>query len=79
MSIGRILGLVLLAVGIVLLVMGINATQGTSESFREGLTGKYSGQTMWYLVGGIAGIVGGAALALFGGRLGHTGHTGHPA
>jgi uncharacterized membrane protein YidH (DUF202 family) len=72
MNAGRIIGLVLLAVGIVLLVVAINATQGTTEQFRQSFTGKYSGQTMWYMVGGIACIVGGAALALFGGRLSHT-------
>ena len=71
MNAARIIGIILLAVGILLLVFGINATQGTGEQVRETFTGKYSGQTMWYIVGGIACLVGGAALALFGGHIGH--------
>ena len=70
MNAARILGLVLVAIGIVLLVIGINATQSTGEQFRESFTGKFSQNTTWYIIGGIAGIVGGGALALWGGRLG---------
>lgn len=64
----RILGVVILVVGVVLLAMGINATQSTGEELREGLTGKYSSATVWYIIGGIVCLVGGGALALFGGR-----------
>lgn len=65
----RILGLVLLVVGVVLLIFGINATDRIGEQITEGLTGRYSDTTMWYIIGGIALAVGGGALTLFGGRV----------
>ena len=64
----RIIGLVLLAVGVTLLVFGYNASQTVGEQVVEGFTGRFTRQTMWYLIGGIAAIVGGGALALWGGR-----------
>jgi Protein of unknown function (DUF3185) len=64
----RIIGLVLLAVGVTLLIFGYNASQSVSEQIVEGFTGRFTKQTMAYLIGGIAAIVGGAALALWGGR-----------
>ncbi len=68
MGIGRILGLVLLAGGIVLLVFGYNASQSVGEQVVESFTGRFTQQTTWYIIGGIAAIVGGAALALRGGE-----------
>ena len=64
----RIIGLVLLVVGVTLLIFGYNASQSVSEQIVEGFTGRFTKQTMVYLIGGIAAIVGGAALALWGGR-----------
>jgi uncharacterized membrane protein len=64
----RIIGLVILAIGVVLLIIGINASHSVSERIFEGFTGKFTDQTTWYLIGGIAAIVGGAALCLFGRR-----------
>jgi hypothetical protein len=68
MPIGRVAGLMLLAVGIALLVMGHDATDSFGEQLSKTFTGHYSQDTVWYIVGGIAALVGGAALALFGGR-----------
>ncbi|MDZ7619915.1 MAG: DUF3185 family protein [Patescibacteria group bacterium] len=68
MSIQRIIGLVLLCVGVALLFFGYNASQSLGEQVVEGVTGHFTDQTMWYLIGGIASIVGGAALAFLGGR-----------
>jgi len=64
----RIIGLVLLAVGVTLLVFGYNASQTVGEQVVEGFTGRFTNQTMAYVIGGVAAIVGGAALALWGGR-----------
>ena len=64
----RIIGLVLLAVGVTLLIFGYNASQSVGEQIVEGITGRFTDQTMVYLIGGIAAIVGGAALSLWGGR-----------
>ncbi len=68
MSPVRLLGLVVLVVGIVLLVFGLNATDSIGESINETLTGTYSDETMFYLIGGIAAIVGGGVLFLAGKR-----------
>jgi hypothetical protein len=64
----RIMGLVVLVVGVALLVFGYNASQSVSEQIVEGFMGRFTNQTMAYLIGGIAAIVCGAALVLWGGR-----------
>lgn len=64
----RIIGLVLIAVGVTLLIFGYNASQTVGEQIVEGFTGRFTNQTMMYLIGGIAALVGGAALAIWGGR-----------
>jgi len=64
----RLIGFVILVVGVVLLVFGINASHSVSERIIEGFTGKFTDQTTWYLIGGIAAIALGAALFLFGRR-----------
>jgi len=66
MSGSRILGLVLLAVGIMLLIFGYNASQSIAEDVRETLTGRFSDTTMWYLIGGAASTVAGIGLLAFG-------------
>jgi len=68
MSTFRIVGLVLLAVGITLVIFGYNASQSVGEQVLEGFTGRFTNQTMGFLIGGVAAMVGGAALALWGGR-----------
>ncbi len=62
------IGLLLVVAGIVLLVLGINATQSTGEELRETWTGHYSDRTTWYLIIGVAGIVIGGILAILGAR-----------
>lgn len=55
----KLIGIVLLAAGAVLLYFGINATNAPAEEISEALTGKYSDNTMMYLVGGgIAAVAG---------------------
>ncbi len=61
-----IIGLILLAVGIVLLYFGKRASDKSVEQVSEALTGRFTGNTMWYLVSGVIGIVAGGALFLLG-------------
>jgi ABC-type dipeptide/oligopeptide/nickel transport system permease subunit len=68
MSGPRILGLILLAAGLVFLIMGLNASDSLGERLHEGITGRYTDKTTWFIVGGIAALVGGGAMTLFGGR-----------
>ncbi|MBI3128661.1 MAG: DUF3185 family protein [Candidatus Tectomicrobia bacterium] len=68
MSPQRILGFVLVAVGVLLLVFGFNATDSTVNRASEALTGQYTDRTMWFLVTGTAAAIGGFLLAAFGSR-----------
>ena len=69
MSLMRIIGVGIVAAGIVLLVLGVMATDTFGESWLKTFTGHYSDQTVWYIAGGAAGIVMGAALASMGGKV----------
>ena len=61
MKAGKLIGLVLLVLGGVLLFFGFNAAGSPVEELSETLTGRYSDQTMFYLIGGgvsaVAGLV----------------------
>jgi hypothetical protein len=55
----KILGIALLVLGGVLIYFGINATDAPMEKLTESVTGKYSDETMYYLIGGgISAVVG---------------------
>jgi hypothetical protein len=58
----NIIGLVALALGVVLLFFGWRASQAPLDQVSEALTGRFTGNTMWYLLGGIVGVVVGAGL-----------------
>ena len=59
MSQKKLIGLVILIVGIVLLYFGFNQANSAVGEIGEAITGKYSDETMAYLIAGIiASIVG---------------------
>ncbi len=62
MTQSNIIGLVALAVGIVLFFFAWRASNAPMDQISEALTGRYTNNTMWYLVGGVVGVVAGAAL-----------------
>ncbi len=64
----RIAGLVLFAIGLVLLYFGYSATETLGEQVSETLTGRFTDETMGYLIAGVACVVAGGAMALFGKR-----------
>ena len=64
----RIVGIVLVVVGIILIGMGYNASQSIGEELSEAVTGRYSDQTTWHFIAGAAAAVGGLLLAIFGKR-----------
>lgn len=64
---GRLIGLVLVAAGGVMFYFGINATGSPVEELSRTLTGRYSEETMIYLVGGGVAAVAGLVM-LFGRR-----------
>lgn len=57
-------GLVALAIGLVLLGFGFNATEAPLDQVHNTLTGRYTDATMWYIVGGFMALVFGG-LAVF--------------
>ena len=59
MNQNKIIGIVLLVIGAIALYFGFNATNAPMEEVTEAFTGRYSDQTMLYLIGGaVAGIAG---------------------
>lgn len=64
MSQSRIIGLVILVLGAVLLAFAWRAANAPIEQISEALTGRYTNNTMWYLVSGIVGVIAGGALFL---------------
>ncbi|MCW8926868.1 MAG: DUF3185 family protein [Xanthomonadales bacterium] len=52
MSTSRLVGIGLLALGAILLYFGFNATDSAMEEIGEAFTGRYSDETMMYLIGG---------------------------
>ncbi len=57
MSQQRIIGIVLIVVGVVVLMFGLNAKDSLGDQVSEAVTGRFTDRTMWYIIGGIALIV----------------------
>jgi len=68
MSPQRILGVVLLVAGVILLIVGMNASHSVADQVSTTFTGRFTQATTWYIVGGIALALLGLFTALFGGR-----------
>lgn len=65
----QLIGIVALAVGAVLLYFGYNASQAPVDQLSNTLTGRYTDNTMWYVIGGVAMVATGIAVTLFGRRI----------
>ena len=68
MNLQRIIGLVLVVVGVILLIIGVNASHSMADQVSDTFTGRFTDSTTWYIVGGIALGVLGLLIAAFGGR-----------
>jgi len=64
----RILGVVILVVGIVLLAIGINASNSAVDQISNTFLGRFTQATTWYIVGGIGAGLFGLLMLLMGGR-----------
>jgi hypothetical protein len=62
----RVIGTIAILVGITLVVLGIISTQKTGEKVMGEMTGHYTNQTVWYIVGGIALVAAGFGIRRMG-------------
>jgi hypothetical protein len=62
MNTGKLIGIGLLVLGLILLYFGFNATNSPAEELGEMFTGKYSNETMTYLIGGGIAVAAGLFL-----------------
>lgn len=71
MSPQRILGVVLFVVGVILLIVGMNASYSVADRLSTTLTGRLTQATTWYILGGIAASLAGLFMMLYGARRRH--------
>lgn len=64
----RLAGILLLVIGVVLFVVGLNASDSAADQVSSFFTGSYTDRTVWYLVGGGLLAICGLSLAVAGGR-----------
>lgn len=64
MGSSKLLGIILLVVGVIVLLFGFNASQSLGDQVTETLTGRFTDETMWYIIVGTVAIVVGSFLAL---------------
>jgi len=68
MSPRRIIGAVVLVAGVVLLLVGLNASSSVADQVSETFTGRFTKATTWYIIAGIVIGVAGLLMLAFGGR-----------
>mgnify|MGYP003576673789 FL=1 len=64
----RIVGLVIVAMGLVLMVFGLRADPAPFDQFSGMAAGRYGDAATWYVIAGFLALVAGALLAAFGPR-----------
>jgi uncharacterized BrkB/YihY/UPF0761 family membrane protein len=69
MNIQRVAGIALLVIGLVLVVVGMNASDSLADRWSDFFTGHYTDSTVWYIGAGIASAVIGLLLVMFGRRM----------
>lgn len=66
----RVVGVVFIILGVILVIVGMNASESMVDQASEVFRGRFTDSTMWYLIGGIAVGLLGIGLTIFGGRKG---------
>ncbi|MEH6499297.1 MAG: DUF3185 family protein [Pseudoalteromonas distincta] len=61
----KLVGIVLLVVGILLLVFGLQSSQSLGDQVVETFTGRFTQGTMFMIIGGAAALAAGAFLTFF--------------
>ena len=66
MSTQRIFGIVLLVIGVILLIVGMNASHSAADQISNTFTGRFTHETAWYIFGGGAAALGGLLMVMVG-------------
>jgi hypothetical protein len=66
MSTQRVFGIVLLVIGGILLIVGMNASHSAADQISNTFTGRFTHETAWYIFGGGAAALFGLLLLLVG-------------
>ena len=69
MKASQMVGIVVLVLGAVLLGFAYQSSNAPLDQISSAVTGRYTDQTMWYLIGGIGLAVAGGLLTIFGRRI----------
>lgn len=64
MSTTRVLGVVFLAVGVVLIIIGVTASRSLADNVSTFFRGHLTEHTLWYIIGGVVSAVIGLVLTL---------------
>lgn len=64
MSAARLIGIVVAVIGAVLLYFGLHSSNSLVDQASQTLTGRYTQQTMVYIIVGVIALVGGAIAAI---------------
>jgi hypothetical protein len=59
----KVIGLVLFAVGLILLFFGWQSSESVGDRISETFTGRFTDETMLFLIGGVVGVVAGGVMA----------------
>jgi len=63
----RLAGIAVLVVGILLIFLGYQSSQGWDDQISEAVTGEYTDSTMWYwIVGSVSAVIGLVLIAMKG-------------
>jgi LPXTG-motif cell wall-anchored protein len=68
MKASQMVGIVVLVLGVVLLGFAYQSSNAPLDQIFSTFTGRYTDQTMWYLIGGIVLVLAGGLLTIFGRR-----------
>jgi len=52
-----------LVVGVILLYFGWQSSQSLGDQLTEAVTGRFTDNTMWFIIGGAAAVIAGAFMA----------------
>ena len=66
MSPQRIIGIVLLIIGAIVMIVGMNASHSAADQVTNTLTGHFTNTTAWYMIGGGAAALIGLLMVIFG-------------